>query len=312
MRRVLVVLVAAALALGAAPHAWAAGAVPPVAGPVVEGFDPPDVRWAAGHRGVDLAAAPGAQVVAPAAGVVAFAGLVAGRPVVVVDHGVTRSTLEPVAASVPVGTRVDGGEAVGVLVAGHACAASACVHWGLLRGEEYLDPLSSLSPPEVRLLPDEATDGVRTRAAAREAAALAGGGVAASGVLLRPVAAGIGSPFGMRFHPIFHEWRLHAGVDLSAPCGTPIRAAADGTVTHVGFDSSGGWRLVLDHGRVAGSTLTSSYLHAQGYGVRLGERVARGQVVGTVGSTGWSTGCHLHFGIRAGGGVVDPAPWIGG
>ena len=135
-----------------------------------------------------------------------------------------------------------------------------------------------------------------------------GGG---SGILLRPVAVPVSSPFSRRFHPIFHEWRLHAGVDLSAPCGTPIRAAEEGRVTHVGFDSSGGWRLVIDHGPVGGRSVATTYLHAQGYRVRPGDRVARGQVVGTVGSTGWSTGCHLHLGVRADGRVVDPAVWLG-
>lgn len=295
----------------AAPTAAAAAVgVPPVPGAVVGAFDPPAVAWASGHRGVDVAADAGTTVVAPADGIVSFAGLVAGRPVLVVTHGDTRTTLEPVVATVAVGTRVAAGQQVGVLEAGHACAAASCLHWGLRRGEEYLDPLGLLVAHEVRLLPDAAAAGVRQRAAAREAAAAVGLGGAPSGTLLRPVAAAIGSPFGMRFHPIFHEWRLHAGVDLSAPCGTPIRAAADGVVAHVGYDASGGWRLVLDHGDVGGTPLATSYLHAQGYVVRAGQRVAQGQVVGTVGSTGWSTGCHLHFAIKARGASVDPLPWI--
>ena len=91
-----------------------------------------------------------------------------------------------------------------------------------------------------------------------------------------------------------------------------IAAAADGTVAHVGYDASGGWRLVVDHGDVGGAHVVTSYLHAQGYTVRQGERVTRGQVVGSVGSTGWSTGCHLHLGARVDGRVVDPAPLIGG
>ena len=296
------------------PLAWAdePRGVLPVAGVVVEAFDPPAVRWAAGHRGVDLAAGPGSTVVAPAAGVVSFAGQVAGRPVLVVTFGALRTTLEPVRATVGVGTRVAAGEAIGVLEAGHACAAPSCLHWGLLRGEEYLDPLGLLAPADVRLLPDSAAADVRRRAAEREAAAQAGPGTLGGGVLARPVDAPITSPFGQRFHPIFREWRLHAGVDLSAPCGTRIVAAAAGTVTHVGFDASGGWRLVVDHGVLGGSQVATSYLHAQGYSVRLGDRVARGQVVGSVGSTGWSTGCHLHLSARVDGRVVDPAPLIGG
>ena len=139
----------------------------------------------------------------------------------------------------------------------------------------------------------------------------ASGGVAdgpldAGGVLMRPVAGRVSSGFGRRFHPIFHEWRLHAGVDLSAGCGTPIRAAGDGRVSHVGYDASGGWRLIISHAPHKGRSLQTVYLHAQGYSVRPGARVTRGQVVGTVGSTGWSTGCHLHFSVKLAGNHVDP------
>lgn len=295
--------------------AAAAEGVPPVAGQVVGSFDPPEVRWGSGHRGVDLAAPSGTAVVAPAAGLVSFVGVVAGRPVVVVDHGETRSTFEPVEGIVPVGTRVAAGEAVGVLVAGHACAATSCLHWGLLRGQEYLDPLGMLSGTKVRLLPDDASAGVRTRAAAREAVAREAVATAdpptGSGKLSMPTAGRVGSRFGMRFHPIFHEWRLHAGVDISSGCGTPLRAAADGVVSHMGYDSSGGWRLVIDHGIVDGARLQSVYLHAQGYRVRAGDRVGRGEVVGSMGTTGWSTGCHLHFGVKANGRHVDPLGWLG-
>ena len=297
--------------LGAAAEARASDGVLPVAGSVVTPFAPPAERWGSGHRGVDIAALAGSAVSAPDAGVVTFAGLVAGRPVVVVDHGGVRSTLEPVEAGVGVGTRVTRGQQVGVLVTGHDCPADVCLHWGLLRGEQYLDPLSLMATDAIVLLPDGAAAGVRQRAAAREAAAAAIGAAQGSGILQRPVAAPITSPFGLRFHPIFHEWRLHAGVDLSAPCGTPIRAADDGVVTHAAYDSSGGWRLVISHGSVDGATLATSYLHAQGYSVRPGQAVTRGQVVGTVGSTGWSTGCHLHFSVKVDGRHVDPQQWIG-
>ncbi|MFT4297133.1 MAG: M23 family metallopeptidase, partial [Micropruina sp.] len=147
------------------------------------------------------------------------------------------------------------------------------------------------------------------RAAALAAAASAPGALqpSGSGVLLNPVGGRITSPFGRRFHPIFHEWRLHAGVDLHASCGTPIRAAADGVVRSVSYDSSGGHRLVIGH---AGG-LTTHYLHAmKRYQVRAGQKVKRGQVVGLVGSTGWSTACHLHFGTKVNGRLVDPARYL--
>ncbi|MGV1008161.1 MAG: peptidoglycan DD-metalloendopeptidase family protein [Dermatophilaceae bacterium] len=120
---------------------------------VVRGFDPPDVTWGAGHRGVDLAAAPGGPVRAPTDGVVSFAGVVAGRDVVVVAHADgLRSTFEPVLATQPVGTRVAQGDVVGVVTAspGH-CAPTTCVHWGVLRGSSYLDPLGFLRLPVVLL-----------------------------------------------------------------------------------------------------------------------------------------------------------------
>ncbi len=292
--------------VGAIP-AWALTGVvgqPPVSGPEVRGFEPPPLPWEPGHRGVDLAVAVGTEVVAPADGVVSFAGMIAGRPVLVISHGEVRSTLEPVEATVMVGERVTRGQAVGRLAAGHACAASACLHWGLRRGENYLDPRTLLAgDTSVRLLPADAAAGVAARAARRAALSALGALVESSpGRLARPLDARVTSAFGMRLHPIFREWRLHAGVDLSAPCGTPFRAAADGVVTHVGYDASGGWRLVIDHG----GGLSTTYLHAQGYGVARSQRVSRGQVVGWVGTTGWSTGCHLHFGVKSGTSPVDP------
>ena len=287
---------------------------PPLPGPVVRGFDPPEQVWLAGHRGVDLAGTPGDPVVAPADGVVSYAGVLAGRPVLVVDHGDLRSTLEPVDAVVAVGARVSMGDVVGHLADGHACSTGTCLHWGLKRGDDYLDPWSMISSP-VRLLPEGAATGVRTRAAARESARAfsdaAADVPATSGVLTRPSAGRLGSRFGPRFHPIFKQWRLHAGIDLSEPCGRPIVAAANGTVRHVGFDASGGWRLVIDHGPVDGVRLETIYLHAQGYRVGVGQQVTRGQLVGTVGTTGWSTGCHLHFSTKANGRHVDPLAWLG-
>lgn len=129
----------------------------PLAGtPVVlRPFDAPDHPYGPGHRGVDLAGQVGEQVLAAGAGVVAFAGMVAGRPVISVDHpNGLRTTYEPATATVTAGQRVDRGEPIGTLEAGHAdCLAPACLHWGVRRGAEYLDPLWLLSPGPVRLLP---------------------------------------------------------------------------------------------------------------------------------------------------------------
>ena len=125
----------------------------PLAGPqaVVRGFDPPATTYGAGHRGVDLRGAPAAQVRTAGAGRVSYAGLLAGRGVVVVVHGALRTTYEPVTAQVRVGQLVGAGQVLGRLGPGHC--TPACLHWGLLRGSTYLDPLLLLGPTRVRLLP---------------------------------------------------------------------------------------------------------------------------------------------------------------
>lgn len=122
---------------------------------VARRFDPPPEPWLPGHRGVDLAAAPGAEVRSAGAGVVLFAGSVAGRPVVTVGHADgLRTTYEPVLPGAAAGARVAAGTPIGLLSAGHpGCVAAACLHWGLRRGEEYLDPLALLGLGPVRLLP---------------------------------------------------------------------------------------------------------------------------------------------------------------
>ena len=130
--------------------------VPPLTEPVVtRAFDAPDQPYGPGHRGVDLLGAPGATVVTAGAGVVVFAGMVAGRPVVSIDHADgLRTTYEPVDPSVGAGLPVARGSPIGTLLAGHVgCPGDACLHWGLRRGETYLDPLLLLQPPRVRLLP---------------------------------------------------------------------------------------------------------------------------------------------------------------
>jgi len=123
---------------------------------VVRGFDPPDSPYGAGHRGVDLAGAPGRPVRAALGGRVTFAGRLAGKGVVVVDHGATRTTYEPVAASVSVGDRVAAGDRIGrLLVPGSHCFPAACLHWGWIRNADdvYLDPLRLVGAGPVRLLP---------------------------------------------------------------------------------------------------------------------------------------------------------------
>lgn len=118
------------------------------------------------------------------------------------------------------------------------------------------------------------------------------------------------SPFAWRVNPVLGYSELHDGLDIGAGCGTPIRAASDGTVIEVGW--AGGWgnRLVIDNGYVDGVQLSTGYNHAQGYIVSLGQHVSRGEVVGYIGTTGLSTGCHLHFHVWINGQVTDPEPYL--
>ena len=145
----------------------------------------------------------------------------------------------------------------------------------------------------------------RARAKAR-----AGAGGPATGVLLHPVDGYVTSPFGYRTHPIYHYWGLHDGVDFGGGCGTPLRAAAPGKVVSSYYSGVYGHRLVIDHGVLAGRGVATIYNHASGYNVGVGARVAEGQVIGYEGSTGWSTGCHLHFTVMANGRAVDPMPFF--
>lgn len=125
---------------------------------IVRGFDPPSCPWCAGHRGIDLAGVVVEAVHAVLPGTVRYAGMLAGRGVVVVDHGATRTTYEPVAATVRRGDVVAGGAVIGRLESvGSHCFPAACLHLGLIRDidDVYLDPLSVLpaAPEPVRLLP---------------------------------------------------------------------------------------------------------------------------------------------------------------
>lgn len=121
---------------------------------VVHGFAPGEQDWDAGHRGVDLAGEPDQPVLAALDGTVTFAGQVAGRGVVVVTHGSTRTTYEPVQPSVPVGQVVVTGDQIGTLArAGSHCAPETCLHWGWRDDQTYFDPLTLVGDGPVRLLP---------------------------------------------------------------------------------------------------------------------------------------------------------------
>ncbi len=125
-----------------------------------------------------------------------------------------------------------------------------------------------------------------------------------------PVSAPITSPYGMRFHPVLHVWKLHDGTDFGAGCGTPIRAAQSGRVAERYYNGGYGNRLMIDHGYIAGRYVTTGYNHATRYIVSVGQHVRQGQVIGYVGTTGYSTGCHLHLMVWLNGSVVNPMGWL--
>ncbi len=114
------------------------------------------------------------------------------------------------------------------------------------------------------------------------------------------------SPFGMRMSPTLHVEKLHEGLDLSAPVGTPIYSAAAGTVLAVGFDASEGNYVAIDHGSGWGTR----YLHMNTVAVPVGRGVLAGGLIGTVGKTGLVTGPHLHFEVHHDGVTVNPQPLV--
>lgn len=131
-----------------------------------------------------------------------------------------------------------------------------------------------------------------------------------NGLFIRPVPGYVTSPFGYRIHPIYHYWGLHDGTDFGVSCGEPMRAIAGGTVIARYWSDVYGNRLYLSLGQINGKNVTAVYNHAESYRVGVGDKVAQGDTVGYVGSTGWSTGCHLHFTILVDGTAVDPMNWL--
>ena len=133
-------------------------------------------------------------------------------------------------------------------------------------------------------------------------------GVVSSAGWTRPSGGNISSGFGMRVNPVTHAYILHAGTDLAAACGTPIFAATSGTVSYAGWYGGYGNFVLLDNG----GGVTTGYGHQPNGGitVSVGQRVEVGQQIGHVGSTGNSTGCHLHFETRVGGTPANPVDFM--
>lgn len=114
------------------------------------------------------------------------------------------------------------------------------------------------------------------------------------------------SGYGMRNHPVLRKRRRHKGVDLAAPTGTPVYATADGMIGRADWFSSYGLYISIDHG----ADMETRYAHLSKLAVAAGERVRKGDLIGYVGSTGRSTGPHLHYEVRVDGVAVDPIPYM--
>jgi murein DD-endopeptidase MepM/ murein hydrolase activator NlpD len=260
-------------------------------------FDAPDSAYGPGHRGLDVATLVGAPVRAVAGGVVTFAGEVAGVGVVTVDHGTERSTYQPVSAAVSVGDRVEAGDVVGKVVLGPFHCSSPCLHLGRIAAgdDRYLDPLDRLSGrSRIRLVDPDGPPPVPPVGPAR------------SRILQRPLAGPVTSPFGTREHPTNGKRSFHDGVDFGAACGASVRTAGPGTVAAVGRSGLYGLKVTIRHD----GDLETSYGHLSEARVEVGDDVDPSTPVGNVGSTGLSTGCHLHFGVRQKGQPADPIMFL--
>jgi len=128
--------------------------------------------------------------------------------------------------------------------------------------------------------------------------------------LVAPLVAPVISGFGGRIHPVYGTYRMHTGDDFSIGCGANVAAAAAGKVVESGWGGGYGNRIVIDHGTVDGVAYRTTYNHLSSRTVNVGQTVTTGQSIGLVGTTGTSTGCHLHFEVERNGTLVDPANYL--
>ena len=134
--------------------------------------------------------------------------------------------------------------------------------------------------------------------------------ITVSGGFIRPVGGPVTSPFGWRVHPIFKRKIYHSGVDLGMPMNAPVKAANSGKVIFVGWYGGYGKVVIIDHGRINGVPTTTLYAHLNSYRDSVGSTVVKGHVIANVGTTGYSTGPHLHFEVRQNGNPTNPFNFI--
>ncbi|OWA22693.1 peptidase [Streptomyces sp. CS159] len=189
------------------------------------------------------------------------------------------------------------GDLVELTLAAYAAGPDAVTEAGRVpsTARTYLDEVQALLP--------------RYEALDREDSGSAGG--TAGALLTAPVSPlTITSPFGSREHPLTGVTKLHTGVDFAAPQGAQVVAARRGRVVFAALTSAYGNRIVIDHGTIQGKRVETTYSHLSSLGTAVGQTVEAGAPIGRVGSTGLSTGPHLHFEVVLDGYYTDPRPWV--
>ena len=191
-----------------------------------------------------------------------------------------------------------------------AAAKAKAADLEMLRGlQQERDKISNLLAQRAAAAQARAeADAAQSAADSAEGAAGVSHGV--GGFLSYPVIGPITSPYGMRMHPVYHRWTLHDGTDFGVPCGTPVHAAASGRIIATYYNTGYGNRIIMDNGFHRGVGLGTAYNHLSRYASHVGEHVQRGEVIGYSGTTGYSTGCHLHFMVFENGATVDPMTWL--
>jgi murein DD-endopeptidase MepM/ murein hydrolase activator NlpD len=174
----------------------------------------------------------------------------------------------------------------------------------------HLDELDATEEAALEaLIREKQAEEERRREELRRAARLAGREIPADvpvGQMTWPVSGPITSPFGYRMHPVFHRIILHAGIDIGVPTGTPVVAAAGGTIILASYQGNCGNMIVIDHH----AGLSTAYCHLSQLFVSDGQVVQRGQAIGAAGATGDATGPHVHFQVMRNGNPVDPMSYL--
>ena len=165
--------------------------------------------------------------------------------------------------------------------------------------------MATVTPTSVPVMAADGGDSVDDRLAVKENALLLTATSANQNQMVVPVKGVVTSPFGYRIHPIYGTRLFHNGVDIGADSGTPIVAALSGVVETADYNDSYGYYVILNHGK----DFKTVYAHCSAFKVQVGEQIPQGKTIALVGSTGVSTGPHLHFEVRRGEYKVNPA-WL--